>query len=357
MFCHLKIFVLLGLFFAAKNDEGPDTITVSHNILRQESYYNTEDKIYEKFIDFTIFTMYTIDMRKIYHRTDQEDPLFKFTWIKNNEDNYVISIGCVGKDNERIKCAKISLLDHDFTTFDYDRLIYKFGGCFAYLLILYGLFSLRMGYVYFNLSVIFYCSFGYILLIREICQFFELIGKLNSENSSSKTLFYLVFYFSLFTCMLYGVVCHNSKYLKFITFGFIDGLIFAKIIAYFLIRFAFENDLVVKYLIIEIVICLIMIVLFIIAQNKNDIVNILNISLISSFGIIYAINILFGGLPFIPYYILGKQASNSQDDIIDKLTKGDSILLYLLLFITMIAYGCYKNNINFKIAIHKKPKN
>ena len=83
----------------------------------------------------------------------------------------------------------------------------------------------------------------------------------------------------------------------------------------------------------------------------------LNISLISSFGIIYAINILFGGLPFIPYYILGKQASNSQDDIIDKLTKGDSFLVYLLLFIAMIAYGSYKNNINFKIAIHKKPKN
>ena len=91
-----------------------------------------------------------------------------------------------------------------------------------------------------------------------------------------------------------------------------------------------------------------MIVLFIIAQNKNDIVNILNISLISSFGIIYAINILFGGLPFIPYYILGKQASNSQDDIIDKLTKGDSIIIYLALFIVMVAYGYYRNNINFK---------
>ena len=282
--------------------------------------------------------IWTIFSRK--NDEEPDDPLFRFTWIKNNEDNYVISIRYIGKDNERIKCAKISLLDHDFTTFDYDRLIYKFGGCFAYLLILFGLFSLRMGYVYFNLSVIFYCSFGYILLIREICQFLELIGKLNSENSDSKIIFHLVFYFSLFTCMLYGAVCHVSKYLKFITFGFIDGLIFAKIIAYFLIRFAFENDLVLKYLIIEIAICLIMIVLFIIAQNKNDIVSILNISLISSFGIIYAINILFGGLPFIPYYILGKQARNSQDDIIDKLTKGDSFLVYLILFIAFITYGC-----------------
>ena len=157
--------------------------------------------------------------------------------------------------------------------------------------------------------------------------------------------------------MLYGAVCHYSKYLKFITFGFIDGLIFAKIISYFLISFIFENDLVLKYLIIEIVICLIMIVLFIIAQNKNDTVNILNISLISSFGIIYAINILFGGLPFIPYYILGKQANNSQDDIIEKLKEGDSVLIYLILFIAFIAYGYYRNNINFKIAIHKKPKN
>jgi hypothetical protein len=357
MSCYLQILVLLGLFFAAKNENEPDTITVSHNILRQESYYNTEDKIYGKFIDFTIFTMYTIDMEKIYHKKEQGDPLFELTWLKKKEDEYVISIRCVGKGNERIKCAKISLLDHDFTAFDFDRLIYKFGGCFAYLLILYGLFSLRMGYVYFNLSVIFYCSFGYLLLIREICQFLELIGHLNSEHSNSKVLFHLVFYFSLFTCMLYGAVCHYSKYLKYITFGFIDGLIFAKIISYFLIRFAFENDLVVKYLIIEIVICIVMIALFIIAQNKNDIVNILNISLISSFGLIYAINILFGGLPFIPYYILGKQAQNSQDDIMEKLTKGDSFLIYLIIFIVMITYGYYKNNINFKIAIHKKPKN
>ena len=48
-----------------------------------------------------------------------------------------------------------------------------------------------------------------------------------------------------------------------------------------------------------------MMILFIIAQNKNDIINISNIVLISSYGIIFGINILFGGLPFIPYYILG----------------------------------------------------
>lgn len=348
MFCYLKILLLLSLSLCLLSKE----IRVSHTILKQESYYNETSEINQTFIDFLNLKLYNISMSLIHHRYKEEENNIYFTliWDKNGKNE--ISLDCNLDYVDKMKCASIDLSDHDFTTFDYDRKIFDYGGIFSYLLILYGLFSLRTGYVYFNLTVLFYCSFGYILLIREIFEFLELNKKLNSEDEKSLLIINIVFYFSLFTCILYGLVCHISKYLKYITFGFIDGLIFAKIIYYFLLRILLLGNrvekLITSYLTTEIIICLLMMLLFIIAQNKNDIINISNIVLISSYGIIFGINILFGGLPFIPYYILGDGKETK------RLKEGDSIEIYSGIFIVSLIYGYYKNNINFKIAIHGK---
>ena len=351
MFCYLKILLLLSLSLCLLSKESKE-IRVSHTILKQESYYNETSEINETFIDFLNLKIYNINMSFIHHKYKEEENNIYFTLIWDKNDKNEISLECNLDNVDKMKCASIDLSDHKFITFDYDKLIFDYGGIFSYLLILYGLFSLRNGYVYFNLTVLFYCSFGYILLIREIFEFLELNNNLNSEDEKSLLIINIVFYISLFTCILYGLVCHISKYLKYITFGFIDGLIFAKIIYYFLLRIILlENradKLTTSYLITEIIICLLMMILFIIAQNKNDIINISNIVLISSYGIIFGINILFGGLPFIPYYILGDEKEK------ERLKEGDSIIIYSGIFIVLLIYGYYKNHINFKIAIHGK---
>lgn len=345
MFCYLKILLLLAIPLCSRE------IRVSHTILKQESYYQKNTTICERFIDFLNLKMYKIDSERVYRVNNKtKDYNFNLIWVNNNNKDE-ISIECKDNIQSGMKCINIDLMDHYFMTFDFDKLIFDYGGIFSYLLILYGLFSLRTGYVYFNLTALFYCSFAYILFVREIFDFLELNKNFDKNYEKSQLTINIVFYFSLFTCILYGVVCHISKYLKYITFGFIDGLFFAKIIYYVFIRILTLDIIetrIITYLITEIITCLLMMVLFVIAQNKNDIINIINIVLISSYGIIFGINILFGGLPFIPYYILGDQ------DAINTLQKGDSIIIYSGIFIVLFIYGFYKNHINFKIAIHGK---
>ena len=140
--------------------------TVSHTVLIQENYYGTQDRISKSFIDFTKYKIYRIDDHRIYHK-EGANPKFKLKWADNND----ISLECINgdeKDDEYIKCAQIDLNDHDFIAFDIDRYIAKLGGIFTYLLVLYGFFSLRRGYVYFNLTIIFYSSFGFIDIYSRI---------------------------------------------------------------------------------------------------------------------------------------------------------------------------------------------
>ena len=69
----------------------------------------------------------------------------------------------------------------------------------------------------------------------------ELYGHLNIEDDQSKDFLWAVFCLSLFVCILYGLVCYHSKYLKYITFGFINGLFISKI-AFFLQLFLWRKN-------------------------------------------------------------------------------------------------------------------
>ena len=176
---------------------------------------------------------------------------------------------------------------------------------------------------------------------------------MNSEEDHSQNILYTVFTFSLVTCILYGYLCHFSKYLKYINFGFINGLLLTKIIYYFVIKILNDNFILAYYLF-EIFICLGMIILFIFLQNKYLYFNITCIVIISSYGVLFGLNILFGGLPFIPYYILTKYR---KDDLFDRLCDGNYKYAYGTFFVLMCAYGSYKNYINYEIAMNKKIKN
>ena len=341
-----SLFVIQFLFIHSEKDEDP--ITVSHTILFQESYYGTNDTIFNIFLDFTQFRLYNITKDRIYRNTPNE-PNFQLVWKDNK-----ISIKCSSQNDKTLKCADIDLREHKFITFDFDRLISELGGIFSYLLILYGFFSLRRGYVYFNLTVIFYGSFGFILFVREFFQLLELNDHLNSEDEDSERILITVFSFTLIICILYGYVCHLSKYLKYITFGFINGLIISKIFYYFLIK-AINDNYFLTYFLIELFTCLVMMVLFIFLQNKYTIVNIINIVIISSYGIIYGVNILCGGLPFLPFFILVKQ-DPIETVLYDKLVEKNLIELYAPIYVVLLVYGSYKNYINYKIATNKKLK-
>jgi len=342
-----SLFVIQFLFIHSEKDEDP--ITVSHTILFQEDYYGTNDIIHNLFIDFTEFRLYSITKDRIYRNTDYY-PNFQLIWKDKK-----ISLKCSSKNDATLKCADIDLRDHKFITFDFDRLISKLGGIFSYLLILYGFFSLRRGYVYFNLTVIFYGSFGFILFVREFFQLLELNDHLNSEDEISENILYTVFSFTLIICILYGYVCHLSKYLKYITFGFIDGLIISKVFYYFLIK-AINDNFFWIYFLIELFTCLIMMGLFIFLQNKYTIVNIMNIVFISSYGVVYGLNILVGGLPFLPFFILVKQDSIEKNFLYHKLVEENLVLLYAPIYVVLVVYGTYKNYINYKIATNKKLK-
>ena len=342
-----SLFVIQFLFIHSEKDEDP--ITVSHTILFQESYYGTNDTIYNIFLDFTQFRLYNITKERIYRNTPNY-PNFQLIWKDKK-----ISLKCSSKNDATLKCADIDLRDHKFITFDFDRLISKLGGIFSYLLILYGFFSLRRGYVYFNLTVIFYGSFGFILFVREFFQLLELNDHLNSEDDDSERILYTVFSFTLIICILYGYVCHLSKYLKYITFGFINGLIISKVFYYFLIK-AIDDNFFWTYFLIELFTCLIMMGLFIFLQNKYTIVNIMNIVFISSYGVVYGLNILVGGLPFLPFFILVKQDSIEKDYLYHKLVDKNHIYFYASIYVVLLVYGSYKNYINYKIATNKKLK-
>ena len=330
------------------------SITVPHTVLIQENYYGTEDRISKSFIDFTKYKIYRIDEHRIYHK-DDANPDFKLKF--DSENNNDISIECISRnetDDEYIKCAKIDLKDHDFITFDIDRYIAKLGGIFTYLLVLYGFFSLRRGYVYFNLTIIFYSSFGFILFMREFCELLELNDQLNSEDKKSQRILKTVFYFTLIISILYGAACHISKYLKYITFGFINGLIFSKIFYYLLIN-VLNNHFLLTYFLLELFSCLIMIGLAIFIQNKYPRITIINITIIAGYGIIYGINILFGGLPFLPYFIMAKKY-NDEKNLYKKLVEKNFAEIYAVFYIVLIGYGYYSNDINYKIAMNKKVK-
>ena len=334
------------------NDKMNNIITVSHTVLFQETYYETKDKISQSFIDFTKYKIYRLDLSRIYHKElkNDDDLKFELSWDEKKE----ITLNCSSSVGKFIKCAEIKLENHDFITFDIDKYIAKLGGIFSYLLILYGIFSLTSGYVYFNLTIIFYSSFGFLLFIREFCELLELRGNLNSEDKTSERISITVFAFALTISILYGAACHISKYLKYITFGFINGLIFSKIIYYYLIRILNDHFL-LSYFLLELFSCLIMIALSIFIQNKYPKISIFNIAIITGYGIIYGISILFGGFPFLPYFIMAKNYKD-KENLFKRLVEKNHVEIYGISYFVLIGIGYYFNDINYKIAMNKKSK-
>lgn len=345
------IFILLGfsINFVMCEVNNPNEITVSHRILEQKLIYDENHKITSTFIDFINYKIYKISVERIFHKEESVD--FQLKWDKNGH----ITFGCFNDETKRIKCSDIDLSEHSYTSFEYDRLTSKIGGISSYLLILYGIFCLSKGYIYFNLTILFYGSFGFILFVREVFELLELIDLLSSETDTAEIMSYIIFYGSLLTSILYGFVCLNSKYLKYITFGFINGLLFSKsFFFYLLIRIITISNLTQFYFIFELFSVIIFILLFIIFQNKYPIISITYIVLMASYGIIYAFNVLFGGISFIPFLILAKKYEDFEEIHLYKLLiDGLFKYFYLVVFFIMVGIGIYKNKDNYNILMNR----
>jgi len=337
-----------------KNDtdtqEQETPITVSHNIIDQENIYGSKPNISNCFIDFTKYKMYIIDKNRIFHKTG--NVIFDLFW--NNDKD--IEFKCHEGDDFKIKCSTINIKEHKAICFDYAKKLSEISGAFSYLLILYGIFSLTKGYIYFNLTIIFYGSFGFIIFVKELFEQLELNNRLNNEDPLSEVFLRIIFWGSLFISILYGITCFLSKYLKYITFGFINGIFLSKIIFfYLLIMSALPKDLHKTYFLMELFTTLIMIVFLVIVQNKSPIISITYVVLMATYGMIYGCNLLFGGVRFLPFLILAKD--HESEKTLLEVSKYWFHFVYLIAFILIVGIGIWKNYENYNIIINRvKPK-
>ena len=344
------------------NDQVP--IKVKQTILEQSSYYNDDNiKIKNCFLDFNELKFYEIKIENIHH-INSPDPLFKFHFDKKIEnDKEKLSIECNPDEKIKVKCNEIDLDELEYKSFDFDLHIAETGGMITFLLVLVGLFCLRNGYIYYNLTIAFYSAFSFILFWREFCEFLELLDQLNTKDATSQRVAYCVYLFSILTSVVFGYISMKIKYIRYFTFGYIDGLVISKFL-YFLILDGIDSSIILKYFITELVFCLAFIIFWVIFKEKYPNITMVNICAISTYGIIFGANLIVGGLPFIPFYILAKAAKVEKDnpakmdkDIYD-LMKGKSHLdIYTGIFIFFVLIGSYFNITNYKAFMAKKKKN
>ena len=346
MLAYVK-FILILFFPIIYSKSQSKSELYSHNILEQYSYYKKSKKFNNSFIDFINYKVYKISKNEIMHK-NQEDNNFFLKWEIQKNNNFLIE--CINET-----CSDIDLIEHDVISFDFDRVLSTHGSIFAYILIVYGFFNLKRGYTYLNLTALFYGSLSFVLFIREFCQILELTGNLATLHKSSNKLVYIVFYSTWFISILFGFVCHFANSLKYFIFGFIEGMIFGKLIFYLLVLIKIiKNDLLKYYLIIVILTTLANIAIIGFFKNKYPKFCILNISIIGGYGIIFGINIINGGLPFLPYLIL--TAKYDEDELFKRILDKNLSGYYSFLYLIFIFCGIFWNNSRFNKLKNKNMK-
>ena len=346
------------------------TLYVAQTIMEHASYYPkgknaTSYNITRSFIDFYMFRFYYIDMKKINPNIDESKVTFDFYFLEksssesdrtNESTEAEISIKC----SFQFRCNEFYSKEHKYVSFDFDYYIAQTGGVISFLLVLVGIFCLLNGYIYFNITTAFYSGLSFFLLWREICELMEINHNLDTLHDTSIAISKTVYAFSLITSVAYGYISIKTRYLKYISFGFIDGLIFAKVLYFFILFPLSENDKVfLGYILIEVISCACFIVFFFIFRNKYLKISIGNVSILATYGILYGFHILIGGIPFLPFCILSKTLFEEkiEDDLFFVLKNGSKIYFYIGAFVLIFILGFYLNYTRYKLFIEKKKKN
>ena len=337
------------------------TITVSQSILQQALYYQVDNtSINNTFVDFNYFKFYKLDMEKIKH-TSNKNILFEWFFT----DKKLLNIKCKDKEKERIKCNDIILEEHIEYTFYFDYLIAKVGGIISFILILFGIFFLFRGYIYYNLTMFFYCALCNFLFWREYMEFMVVIKKLNTDVEKSEIFCIICFGISIVSSIAYGYANFLFKYLRYFSLGIVEGLILGKFLFYYIIQYSSLGDKIeLKLFITEISCAFVFMVTWFLFRDKYPNITMVRISLIASYGIIYGLNVLFGGYPFIPFLILAKKFQadekseefNKDNDLFYKLVKDNNIYVYLGFYVFFSFIGCYFNITNTKVFLEKAKK-
>ena len=348
--------ILLMLLFQnilfAKTKEEP--YYFKRSILEHQSFYSDGNNFKNVFIDFNEFTVYQINKNK--YLIDKENTSTHFTWnwrVKNDEPE--IFVIC---EEPNCKYSKIDLKNQNYIKFDFDYLFFNDGAIIAYIFILYGIFNLKRGYIFYNCSAFFFAIMTFILSIREISELLKIKNYLRTDDDKSIKFSNTIFIMTPIISILYGFVCHYSSILKYITFGILDGLILSKIFFYFIlmniINLINDAKFYTSYVINEVIFIIAFVILLLILKSKYDNFTIINFNVFGGYGIILGINMLIGGLPFIPYFIVVKEYGDK--DTLSKLAQRNNIIIYSLLYLFLIGFGFYLNkfrNISLRMKLIK----
>ena len=351
-------YFLLFLIFPFQKCENEDTnrtIIVSQTILQQAIYYEEYNStIIDTFVDFNSLKFYKINMETIHHKGG--DMIFEFFF---NEDD-LLNIQCKTDESPGIICNKIYLEEHNSYSFFFDYKIAEYGGIISFILILFGILFLVQGYIYYNLTIVFYSSFCIFLFWREFFEFMEILQILNTENEKSQTFCFTCFVISIFSSIAYGYVNFLFKFLRYFSLGIIEGIIFGKFLFFFiLLLLKDEEEIELKLFITEISCAFVFMVSWILLKDKYPKVTMVRLSLIASFGITFGLNVLFGGYPYMPFLILAKKYQDEDDEsntLFKRLSKRHNLHIYLGIYVFFSFVGCYFNINNTKTFMEKARK-
>lgn len=339
----MKIFMFKILIAIIVSINGKEIYLFNfHTILSQEFYYNKTERTFSySFIDFNDFTIYKINKEELRSICDRSKN-FTWLWDSKEENKPYIKVNCISERNEE---NKIDIYKQPHIKFDFDYILIKYGGILSYILILFGFFNLSKGFIYYNCSTVFYSAFGFFSFSLELFEILEIKGKLKRDGMGN-IFFYMVLIFLFLITILYGISAFYSDMLKYIAFGLLDGLILDKLffylIAFFLHNKNVEVDLFYIYLIPEIIFILIFIGIFLYFKNNHTTFTIISTVVIGVYGIIKGINILVGGVPFIPYLILLKEYK--EEEMFNKIMDNNSLFFcYLITSVLLAAVGFHSN--------------
>lgn len=335
------IFLKIYLVFCEKGE----SLFFLHTVLNQQYYYDNLNSFFNNsFIDFNNFTIYKIDKEKIEH--DEENELnFNWAWKRVENDKIEITVYYLRKGYERIQ---FSLDEHTYVKFFFDYQIVTNGGILAYILILFGFFTLARGYIYYNCSIVFYCMIGFNFLILEFCELLEIKSYLKPEDFQI-AVYYIFFFFTPIIGIFYGMASYYYDIMQSVAFGFLVGSVINKIIFYLILIPLLNNDINLfnVYTISEIIFVITFILLFFFFKKSHTNFNIICLNLIGANGIIIGINILVGGLPFIPYLILLREYK--EEKMFSLLLSESLYIYYLIFYFVLVACGFYSNKYKYSL--------
>ena len=348
----LKNFLFCILFFSEIYQQ--EEVYLKQSIFDQATYYKSNEiEIYGSFIDFGNYRFYRLNMSKIHHISDTT-PKFEFALMGEN-----LTIQCKPNKEEKVKCNEIIFGEHEYISFDFDLNIANTGGLISFVLILLGIFCLRTGYIYYNIPVAFYSGFSVLLFFREFCELLEIKESIKISGNKSAAISLTIYIFSILSWVTYGYASFKTKYLRYISFGFIEGLLFGKMLFFFILKGLNDDKITLKYFITELIFCLVFIGFWLFYRNRNHYILIINMSILASYGLLFGLNVLVGGFPFVPYFILAKVyvRDPQKEQLYERLWDNNIWYFYFILFLILSVIGSYFNITNYRVFMEKRKKN